>query len=396
MTATRTQTDARTITDAQATQLLVDLVSTPSLSMHEHACAALLTARMSALGLESFIDASGSAVGVRGDRSPDATEIVLLGHIDTVPGVVPVRMEGDVFYGRGSVDAKGPLAAFTIAAGRAALPPGVRVRVIGAVEEESATSKGARFAATNYRADACIIGEPSGVEGVTLGYKGRLIARLDLETDSSHSAGPEATAAELAFEVWSRVRAACEARTAGSNRIFDQVQTRLRSIHSDHDGLADRAVLTIGFRIPPGVLPTELEAICAEATSNIGARSNWHFVGHEVAHVADRSNVVVRALMGAIRSETSVGREQLPQHSPTPNPRLHRGGGFGMTPTPKLKTGTSDMNVIGPIWNCPIAAYGPGDSSLDHTPNEHIRISEYLASIRILTRAIEAIAGDLL
>ncbi|MBX3381545.1 MAG: [LysW]-lysine hydrolase [Phycisphaeraceae bacterium] len=370
MSGTLTQSAAPAIPDAQATDLLIALVSAPSLSMHEQACAELLNARMTALGFESTIDASGSAVGVRGDPSPGAKEIVLLGHIDTVPGVVPVRQEGDLFYGRGSVDAKGPLAAFTIAAARASLPPGVRVRVIGAVEEESATSKGARFAGASYRADACIIGEPSGVDGITLGYKGRLIAKLTLETDSSHSAGPDATAAELAFEVWSRIRAACDARTAGAKRVFDQVQSRLRAIHSDHDGLADHATLTIGFRIPPGVTPAELEAVCEAATANVGARTSWHFTGHEVAHVADRSNVIARALTGAIRTER-------------------------LTPAPKLKTGTSDMNVVGPVWNCPIAAYGPGDSSLDHTPNEHIRISEYLASIRVLTRAIEAIAREL-
>ena len=40
-------------------------------------------------------------------------DIVLLGHMDTVPGDIPIRREGDVLYGRGSVDAKGPLAAFS-------------------------------------------------------------------------------------------------------------------------------------------------------------------------------------------------------------------------------------------------------------------------------------------
>jgi len=29
-----------------------------------------------------------------------------------------------------------------------------------------------------------------------------------------------------------------------------------------------------------------------------------------------------------------------------------------------IKTGTSDMNIVGPIWKCPIVAYGPGDSRL--------------------------------
>ncbi len=30
----------------------------------------------------------------------------------------------------------------------------------------------------------------------------------------------------------------------------------------------------------------------------------------------------------------------------------------GGRPRPKLKTGTADFNVVGPIWQCPIAAYG--------------------------------------
>ena len=42
---------------------------------------------------------------------------MLLGHIDTVPGRVPVRREGGRLYGRGAVDAKGPLACFVAARG---------------------------------------------------------------------------------------------------------------------------------------------------------------------------------------------------------------------------------------------------------------------------------------
>jgi LysW-gamma-L-lysine carboxypeptidase len=46
------------------------------------------------------------------------------------------------------------------------------------------------------------------------------------------------------------------------------------------------------------------------------------------------------------------------------------------------------MNVVGPIWNCPIAAYGPGDSLLDHTPNEHIELDEFSRSIQILSEVL--------
>jgi LysW-gamma-L-lysine carboxypeptidase len=49
-----------------------------------------------------------------------------------------------------------------------------------------------------------------------------------------------------------------------------------------------------------------------------------------------------------------------------------------------VKTGTSDMNIVAPVWNCPILAYGPGDSSLDHTPDEHILLSEYGLGVQVL------------
>ncbi len=57
-----------------------------------------------------------------------------------------------------------------------------------------------------------------------------------------------------------------------------------------------------------------------------------------------------------------------------------------------LKTGTSDMNVVGPVWQCPIVAYGPGDSSLDHTPNEHLPIDEYWKAVNVIEQTLIAFA----
>jgi len=73
--------------------------------------------------------------------------------------------------------------------------------------------------------------------------------------------------------------------------------------------------------------------------------------------------------------------------------RLFRGAirAEGGTPAFVMKTGTSDMNLAGPAWACPILAYGPGDSALDHTPDEHIDLDEYRRSIRILTRVLNAL-----
>ena len=52
------------------------------------------------------------------------------------------------------------------------------------------------------------------------------------------------------------------------------------------------------------------------------------------------------------------------------------------------------MNIVGPAWGCPIVAYGPGDSQLDHTPDERIVIEEYLQAIEILQTVLETIRPE--
>jgi len=53
-----------------------------------------------------------------------------------------------------------------------------------------------------------------------------------------------------------------------------------------------------------------------------------------------------------------------------------------------VKTGTSDMNVLARHYDCPILAYGPGDSSLDHTPEERLDLDEYLRACRVVQGVI--------
>jgi len=60
----------------------------------------------------------------------------------------------------------------------------------------------------------------------------------------------------------------------------------------------------------------------------------------------------------------------------------------------KVKSGTSDMNVVGPVWSCPIVAYGPGDSTLDHTPGEHIDLDEYHRSIAVLIQVLQQLQDE--
>jgi LysW-gamma-L-lysine carboxypeptidase len=347
-------------------QLLYDAVATPSFSTHEAAVAQLLVAAMRARGLTSAIDGAGNAVGTIGDRGP---HIVLLGHMDTAPGTVPVRYDGDRLYGRGTVDAKGPLCAFIGAAGRLArqgvLP--FTLTVIGAVEEEYATSRGAHYAAGRYQPDACLIGEPSGADRITLGYKGRVLLDVTSRVSSAHSAGAAASAPERCVAVWQQIQDYCRSYNQGKTRLFDHYLPSLRHIASGSDGLEDWARAQIGIRLPPDRTPAQL----MEALAPLGdAATTLLFRDVSPAWQSPRTDHAATALASAIRAH-------------------------GGTPGMILKTGTADMNVVGPRWRCPIVAYGPGDSALDHTPDEHIHLSEYLRAIDILTAALPLLAQRL-
>jgi LysW-gamma-L-lysine carboxypeptidase len=352
--------NASSIDDAEAERLLRGLVATPSPSRRETPAAQMLVGWMAEHGYDqAYIDAAGSAVGIIGQGS---RQIVLLGHIDTFDGFPTVRREGRLLYGRGTVDAKGPLCAFAVAAARAYLPPDTQVVVIGAVEEEAASSAGARHALTQFSPAMCLIGEPSRWDRVTLGYKGRLVLHYTWRGALGHSAGQTASPAEHAVAYWLRARAFTDAYNQGREAIFERLDATLQDLNTGQDGAYGWATATIGFRLPPGLDPAQIAAALALHDDDAGAELTT--TGAEIAFVGEKDSAPARALRGAIREAGGVPRF------------VH-------------KTGTSDMNVVGPAWACPILAYGPGDSALDHTPDEHIDLDEYLAAIRVLTAALE-------
>lgn len=349
--------------------LLTDMVRIPSLSGDEAALGRFLAERMDTLGFDARVDSAGNAVGEWVDREdglPDGERrhLVLLGHMDTVPGGPAVELREGRLYGRGTVDAKGPLATFIAAVAGMDPIPGWRVTVIGAVEEEVASSKGARHVATRLRPDACIIGEPSGWDAVTLGYKGRLLVDAEISRPTDHSAGPEPSAAERLVDFWGRVCELCDAQNAGRpDCMFHRLQRRLDRIDSGTSNDREWARATVGFRLPPGIAPETLADELRRLAASLPVPPDLEVRGAEVAWVSERGSPLVSSFSRALRAE-------------------------GLRPRLKHKTGTSDMNVVGPVWQCPIVAYGPGDSSLDHTPEEHVEVADLDRAVQVLRRAI--------
>jgi LysW-gamma-L-lysine carboxypeptidase len=342
-------------TRVDVAELLTAMVAIPSISADEAALATMLVARLGDAGFDAHIDAAGNVIAAWGD-GPET--IALVGHIDTVAGAIDVRRDGDVLYGRGAVDAKGPLATAIAAVSRQPRNGSRRFIVVGAVDEEAA-SRGARHLATSMAApSALIILEPSGWDAVTIGYKGSVRIHVNFELPHTHSAGPAVGAPDRCFDV---VRALQDhaASVNGTAGVFERVAVRILRFGSASDGLVERATVDIGVRTPPGCDVESLLDVARRAAGD----AEVNVVGQEPAVRTDRGSSLARACIRAIRAA-------------------------GGAPRFKVKTGTSDLNILVPAWGCPAIAYGPGDSRLDHTPEERISITELERAVDVLEMAL--------
>jgi LysW-gamma-L-lysine carboxypeptidase len=356
------------IGDRDKFQTLIGLVKRYSPSGEEAKAVTWLVERMRVLGFtQTFIDETGNAVGVMG---AGAKQVVLLGHIDTVPGEIQVQVtstsDKEVLYGRGSVDAKGPLAAFVDAVASLGIVDGWQFIVIGAIDEER-DSIGARGIMDDNYPEFAIIGEPSQWDRVTLGYKGTAWAEVVVRRTMAHTAGGLESAPEAAVNFWSQVRAWATDFNDGRERAFDQVLPTLRGFSSAEDGFESTAALKIGVRLPLDLEPSHWYTKLRELGSAAGAEISP--TGFPIAaYRVGRNNALVRAFLGGIRA-------------------------VGGKPGFVVKTGTADLNIVAPAWNCPAVAYGPGDSSLDHTPDEHLSLAEYEKAVAVLVAVLRRLSA---
>ncbi len=358
-------------------QLLRNLVEIPSVTPNERRCAQRLKTYLESAGREVWIDDAGNL------RAPGDDGVLLTSHLDTVPGNIPVRVEEhpieevqwggdppteydagslvDVLWGRGSVDAKGCLAAMAVAAVRTG------ASFVGVVGEEVDSRGGRHLVETrDHQPDALINGEPSGWEGITLGYRGLLAGTYVGTSESGHTSRPENNAIQDAIAWWAALET--EFTADGWQPVFERVTPNPTAIQGGltDDGLSVETTMDVQLRIPPS-MSTEEVAEIADGHLDVADRVNWHDRVEPVMQ-SPRTDVA-RAFRAAIRRR---GGE----------PRLLR------------KTGTADMNVYAQQWDCPMVTYGPGDSDLDHAPNEHIVLDEFDRAVAVLETATERLLDD--
>ncbi|MEM2093887.1 MAG: M20/M25/M40 family metallo-hydrolase [Candidatus Bathyarchaeia archaeon] len=336
----------------------------------EHEISYFLLGEMKRLGLRSYIDDVGNVIGEYGNSGPF---FFLCGHMDTVPGELPVRIEGNRIYGRGAVDAKPALAAL-ICASESLISQGFKGKLLvaGVVDEEGQGRGIKNLVKKGFNPDYAIFGEPSGVENITIAYKGSLHIKLSVKTKTGHSSAPwlYRNAIDEAINVWRRLQSIHFPEEKQESKFYAVTDTLTEICGGGSSSTVPSwCDIKIDFRLPPPITPSRM-------LNEIVNTINSYRVAHPDVDLclsvedqcepyeADSRSILVRGLSWGIRE---VRKRQA---------------------TLTRKTGTGDMNVLGAFMKIPMVTYGAGDSKLDHTLDESIDVGEYLDSIKILEKGL--------
>ena len=338
-------------------------------SLREKSMADFLADKCDDLGFHDIhTDDVGNLIATKGSGSP---KTLLCGHMDTVPGRVRVRKEGDSLFGRGSSDAKGPLIAMLFAAASVKDESGT-VIFVGAVDEEGNATGIKNLVKNRPDVDYAIFGEPSGTKQITIAYKGRIAINLKINVqDSAHASAPwlAKNAIEETGIFVNEIKRILESGQENKKKgmLLTATLTEIKG-GASHNVTPKECDSTLDIRIPVDMNCNMVEEKISTAVNEIAKKQNveafYSIIDETEPFEAPHNSPLVRALtLGILDIEKS-------------RPMLIR------------KTGTGDMNVIGSQLKIPVVTFGPGDPHAAHTIDENISIDEFLRGIEVLKRTI--------
>ncbi len=325
-----------------------DLVAIPSESHKEAALATHVERRLRALGWLD-VERVGDNVVAR-THLGRPFRLVLAGHLDTVPAndnATP-RVEGDVLWGLGSTDMKGGLAVMLELAETMPDPAVDVTWIFYAAEEVAAVHNGLRHLFAHrpdlLAGDAALLGEPTAA-GLEVGCQGSMRLRVTLKGARAHAARP--WMGRNAIHRAGRVLAALDEYEA-RRPVLDgcEFHEALQAVFVE-GGVAgnvvpDTAVITINHRFAPDRSPTEAQVHVEEVLAPYLEDGDEL----ELVDVADAAPPsLTHPLLATLRERNGL--------------------------SVRAKLGWTDVSQFAAA-GVPAANFGPGESSLAHTRDEHV------------------------
>jgi acetylornithine deacetylase/succinyl-diaminopimelate desuccinylase-like protein len=300
--------------------------------------------------------------------------ILLAPHLDTVGAdakqFVPQRKNGRM-HGRGACDTKGSVAAILSAlcelASAKARPQETAIVFAGLIDEENIQAGSRALAASGFKADLAIVGEPTRLQVVTA-HKGSLWLRLETHGRAAHGATPQL--GKNAVHEMARVVEVLETDYA----------LRLRRRKHKLLGTGTVNVGKISGGQQPNIVPDYCEILVDRRT----------LPGETEAGVRREISVRLKAkrLSAQISSDKSVPCVALETDSKLPLVR-------------QFFRSVGQSKAVGVQYFCDAAVlsasgissvvFGPGDIAQAHTVDEWISLSELERSKDLLVRFLNSL-----
>ena len=305
---------------------------------------------------------------------PIRQTILLAPHLDTVVAnstqFIPQR-KGGRLYGRGACDTKGSVAAmltalFELAAAKSR-PRETELVFAGLVDEENAQLGSRALAASSFKADLSIVGEPTQLQVITA-HKGSLWLELTTHGRAAHGAKPHLgknAVHEMA-------------------RIVDLLETTYATqLRKHRHSLLGTATVNVG-RIAGGAQPNIVPDLCTIAVDR-------RLIPGETAATVHRE---IAGLLRAKKLSATIASAKLAPAVPLEtNPELPLVRQFLQSAGQTKTLGVDyfcDAAVLA-AGGIPSVVFGPGDISQAHTADEWISLAELERGKNLLLRFLRTL-----
>ena len=308
-------------------------------------------------------------------------------HMDTVqvdegmPEPFRAQIKDGRIYGRGTVDAKGQLAAMMAALYHLTRsePPKCDLYFVAAVDEEHNFRGVAHLIESGFRADGGVVGEPTGLK-VVRACKGCVRWDVHVLGTSAHTSRPHLgrNAIDDAAGLIAHVRERLAPRYAARSHPLVGPPTLTASIIRGGSGVnivPNRCVVTFDRRVIPGETPESALSEFAESVREYALHSG--------------SRVVIEPPF----------TQDIPMEVP-------EDAGIVTIARNATQRILGDSSVIGAPFSCdapkmtaagiPTIVFGPGDIAQAHARDEYVEIDQLVAGVDVLleiARTFEGSAG---
>lgn len=329
-------------------------------------------------------DKVGNLIAQKGTGKPT---LLFVSHLDTIPGMLPVMEKEGKIFGRGAVDCKASLAAMVYSLAHYELNENDEGTFIfaGIVREEDSLIGIEEFLKHDIAPNFAIFGEPTAINQVCIGYKGRLCFSVKISTKTGHVAcsWQYGNAIEIAMEIWQIIKKLCIDMTQqlfppsnDQKKYFYMILPTLSIISGGtlNNVVPSECTITIDIRFPPGIISHDL---ASKIHNEIFKFKECYFKNENKEFTLEENGISKIEGFEIQGNEIIVGALRWAIYNT-----------MKQKPVLIKKTGTTFINQIGIQYNIPSITYGPGNPRLEHTDEEFIDIEEYLKAIEIYSKFI--------